>query len=111
MPEVMRLQLDARLSSTRSFFSTTTFYTSPQLRHSFGAEYSKKTIGWMKRFNMRWTLSFLSVFRNAGIASNIFRNFSRILGCNPIAKRVLIRTGNECNIDGLFLLQHKSFAV
>src|SRR5260370_20180469 len=105
------LKLDARSSSMLSSFFTTAFYTFRQLQHSFDAEYWKRTTGWMRDFNMRWISSFLFVFRNVGIALSISRNFSPILGCNPIAKRAALLTGSDWNIDRLFSRLRRSFGI
>src|SRR5205823_12665568 len=91
-------KLGARLSSMPSFFFTTASYTFRQRRHFFVAEYLNQATGWTKSFNMRWTWSFSSGFRNVAIAFNIFRNSLHILGCSLTEKRVAPRIGNEQSI-------------
>src|SRR6266849_3129767 len=78
------LKLGARSSSMPSFFFTTTSYTFQLPQHFFDAEYLKRATGSMKRFNMRWTWSFLSVSRSVVIVLNIFPNFLPIYGCSSI---------------------------
>jgi hypothetical protein len=94
-----------------SFSSTTAFYTFQPPQHFSGAEYLKRATGSMKGFNMQWTWSSSSVFRDVAIALSIFRNSLPILGCSLTAKRAGHLIVNEWSIGEWCLPPRLSFVV